>query len=63
MPTIHVNLLEGRTVEAKRKYAAEVTKLTCECFEVTPEKVRVVFNDMKHENFAIAGVLVADQKH
>lgn len=62
MPTINVNLLEGRSIEAKRKYAAEVTKLTCECFEVPAERVRVIFTDMKHENFAIAGVLSADKK-
>jgi len=62
MPIVQVNLLEGRTIEAKRKYAAEITKLTCGCFDVPPEKVRVIFNDMKHENFAVAGVLAADKK-
>jgi len=62
MPSINVNLLEGRTVESKRKYAAEVTKLTCEYLEVPPERVRVIFNEMKHENFAVAGVLSVDKK-
>ena len=62
MPIIQVNLLQGRSIEAKRKYAADVTKLTCECFEVPPERVRVIFNEMAHENFAIAGTLAADRK-
>ena len=62
MPTIHVHLFQGRSIEAKRKYAAEVTKVTCECLNVSPDKVRIIFNDMAPENVAIAGTLVADQK-
>jgi len=62
MPTVNVSLLEGRTIEAKRKYVTEVTKLTCECFAVPAEKVSVIFNEMKHENHAVAGVLSADKK-
>jgi len=62
MPLINVSLLEGRSVEAKRKYASEITKLTCDCFEVTPERVRIVFSEMKPENFAVAGVLNVDKK-
>ena len=62
MPVIQVNLLEGRSVETKRKYAAELTKLTCECLDTSPESVRVIFNEMEHENFAIAGTLAVDKK-
>jgi 4-oxalocrotonate tautomerase len=62
MPIIQVNLLQGRSVEAKRKYADGVTKLTCECLDVAPEAVRVIFNEMAHENFAIAGTLAVDRK-
>jgi len=62
MPIINVNLLEGRSVEAKRKFAAELTKVTCECFDIPAERVRVILNDMKPENFAVAGVLAADKK-
>ncbi len=62
MPIIQVNLLEGRPVEAKRAFAANVTKLVCEDLGVTAEQVRVIFNEMPHENYAIAGTLVADKK-
>ena len=61
MPIIKVNLLQGRSTEVKRKYAAELTKLTCECLDVLPESVRIIFNDMAHENFAVAGTLAADR--
>jgi 4-oxalocrotonate tautomerase len=62
MPIIQVNLLQGRSTEVKRKFASEVTRVTCECFGSKPEQVRVIFNDMPPENFSIAGVLTADRK-
>ena len=62
MPIIQVNLLQGRSVETKRKYAAELTKLTCECLDASPESVRIIFREMAHEDFAIAGILAADRK-
>ncbi len=62
MPIIQVNLLAGRPVEAKRAFAANVTKLACEDLGVKAEQVRVIFNEMPHENYAIAGTLVADKK-
>ncbi|MDR1916462.1 MAG: 2-hydroxymuconate tautomerase family protein [Synergistaceae bacterium] len=60
MPIIQVNLLQGRTTEAKREFVNGVTQLTCSCFGVNAEQVRVIFNEMSRENYAIAGTLVAD---
>ena len=62
MPIIQVNMLKGRPIELKRKYATELTKTTCECLDVKPETVRVIFNEMEYENFSIAGTLAADKK-
>ena len=62
MPIIKVNMLQGRSVETKRRYASEMTRVTCECLSVKPESVRIIFSDMPHENFAIAGTLSADIK-
>ncbi|MCL2683928.1 MAG: tautomerase family protein [Synergistaceae bacterium] len=62
MPIIQVNLLQGRSTEAKRKYAAALTKLTCECFDAPPETVRIIFSEMARENYAVAGTLYADAK-
>lgn len=61
MPIIQVNLLKGRTVEAKRRFAAEVTSLACDTLGVRAEQVRVIFNEMADENYAISGTLVADR--
>ena len=62
MPIIQVNLLQGRSTEVKRKYAAELTNLTCECLDVPSESVRIIFREMAHEDFAVAGILAADRK-
>ena len=59
---INVNLLQGRSVEVKRKYVTELTKLTCECLDVSPDTVRVVFTEMHPENLGVAGVLAIDRK-
>jgi 4-oxalocrotonate tautomerase len=56
-----VNLLQGRSVEAKRKFADEVTKSACNCLSVRPDQVRVIFSDMPPENYAVAGVLALDK--
>lgn len=61
MPIIQVNLLQGRSVEAKRKFADEVTKAACGCLGAQPEQVRVIFSDMPPENYAVAGVLSLDK--
>jgi 4-oxalocrotonate tautomerase len=62
MPIIQVNLLQGRSTDVKRKYAEELTKLTCEHLSVPPEAVRVIFSEMAGNNFAVAGVLSSDKK-
>jgi 4-oxalocrotonate tautomerase len=62
MPIIQVNLLQGRSTETKRKFAAEITRVTCECLSTAPEQVRIIFNDMPLENYSIAGTLAADRK-
>jgi 4-oxalocrotonate tautomerase len=62
MPLIKVNMLQGRSVETKRKYASEMTRVTCECLGVAPESVRIIFSEMPPENLVIAGALAADVK-
>lgn len=62
MPVIQVNILAGRSVEVKRKFASDLTALVCQDLGSRPEQVRIIFNEMPHENYAIAGTLVADKE-
>jgi 4-oxalocrotonate tautomerase len=60
MPTIHVEMYEGRTVEQKRELAAALTNETVRVLKTKPEAVDIIFVDVKKENWAVAGKLGSD---
>ncbi|WP_022653256.1 2-hydroxymuconate tautomerase [Aquaspirillum serpens] len=60
MPIAEVHLLEGRTVEQKRKLIAEMTRAISESVDVKPEQVRVIIHEMPKEHFGIGGVSAKD---
>ena len=60
MPIVMVNIKEGRTVEQKRAMVTGMTKVLCETMEVPQSSVRIIINEMKNDNFAIAGTLICD---
>ncbi len=62
MPIITVNMLDGRTVEQKRKIAARLTQVICEELGKKPENVRIMFNEIPLDNYAVAGILKSDEK-
>ena len=62
MPTLNVQMYEGRTVEQKRAFAEAVTKVVCDTLGGTPESVQVVFTDVKRENWATGGKLASDPR-
>jgi 4-oxalocrotonate tautomerase len=61
MPTFHVEMFEGRTPEQKRKLVQEVTRVTCEALQCTPEVVDIIITDIKRENWSTGGVLWSDK--
>lgn len=60
LPIVMVNIKEGRTLEQKRAMVSGVTKVLCDTLNVPQSSVRIIINDMKNENFAVAGTLVCD---
>jgi 4-oxalocrotonate tautomerase len=60
MPMINVQMLEGRTLEQRRKLAKELTDATCRALGVKPGDIWVVLNDVKKENWAVSGKLISD---
>jgi 4-oxalocrotonate tautomerase len=60
MPTIHVEMFEGRTTEQRRKLAKELTEGTCRALGVTPDTVQIILTDIKKENWAEAGKLFSE---
>ncbi len=57
MPTIRVELLEGRTPEQKRDLAQALTEATCKTLGSKPEAVDILFFDVKRHDWATGGVL------
>ena len=62
MPTLKVEMYEGRTNEQKRAFAEKVTVLASETLGGAPEAVQVIFDEIKKENWATGGKLASDPK-
>ena len=62
MPTYHIEMMEGRTVEQKRQLAEAITRVSVEVLGGSPESVDILITDVKRENWATGGVLWLDKK-
>jgi 4-oxalocrotonate tautomerase len=61
MPTIHVELFEGRTLEQKRAFAKALTEAAVQTIGSSAESVDVIFHDVSKQNWATGGVLWSDK--
>lgn len=61
MPTFHIEMFEGRTIEQKRELVAAVTKETCRVLKCDPGSVDIIITDVKRDNWATAGVLWSEK--
>lgn len=57
MPTLHVELFAGRTVEQKRALAAALTEACVKTLGGSPEAVDIVFRDVERHDWATGGRL------
>ncbi len=46
MPTMHVELFEGRTIEQKRAFSQALTEAAVQTIGSSPESVDVIFHDV-----------------
>jgi len=60
MPTIHVEMFEGRTTEQKRDFVKAVTEAAVATLGCKPESVDIIIRDVKKENWATGGKLWSD---
>ena len=51
MPFIHVELLKGRSPQAKEAMAKEIIEVVSKHSGAPAERIHVVFQDMKKENY------------
>lgn len=61
MPTIHVTLFAGRTVEQKRALAQALTEATVATLGASPASVDVIFTDVQRHDWATGGTLWSDK--
>ena len=62
MPTIRVELMEGRTPEQKKNLVSALTRAVVETLGTKPEAVDVLLFDVKRGDWATGGVLWSERK-
>ena len=62
MPTYHIEMMEGRTVEQKKKLVEAITQATVDILGGTPEAVDIIITDIKRENWATGGKLWSEPR-
>jgi 4-oxalocrotonate tautomerase len=61
MPTYHVEMIEGRTLEQKKKLVEEITRVSVEVLGGSPESVDVLITDVPAHNWATGGQLWSEK--
>ena len=62
MPTYHVEMMEGRTIEQKKKLVEAITRATVDILGSTPDAVDIIITDIKRENWATGGKLWSEPR-
>jgi 4-oxalocrotonate tautomerase len=62
MPTLRVELMEGRTVEQKKALVTALTKAVVETLGTKPEAVDILLYDIKRHDWATGGQLWSEKK-
>lgn len=61
MPVLRLEMLPGRTLEQKRAFVRDVTRVAVETLACPPETLDIVITEVPREHWAKAGQLVADR--
>lgn len=61
MPIIRVEMLEGRDIAQKQELAEVLTRETARITGCNLDVITVVIEDVKRENWAVAGQLLAQR--
>lgn len=61
MPTIRIDMFEGRTVEQKRALASAITEACVKTLGTPADSVDILMFDVAKQNWASGGVLWSDK--
>ena len=62
MPTYHVEMMEGRTIEQKKRLVAEITRVSVDILGGEAGSVDIIITDIKRENWATGGKLWSEPR-
>ena len=60
MPTIQIQMFEGRSKAQRQELARAITQTTCRVLDLKPESVDIVITEVKPENWVTAGKAWSD---
>ena len=60
MPVVTIDMIEGRTVEQKKRLVEGVTSAITTALDVSPDAVQIVIIDIPKHNLATAGKLASE---
>jgi 4-oxalocrotonate tautomerase len=55
MPTINIQMFDGRSREQRHALAKAITEATCRVLDLPPEAVDIVISEVARENWITAG--------
>jgi 4-oxalocrotonate tautomerase len=61
MAHVNITLLEGRTIEQKRRVVKRITEALKEELNVNPEKLTIAFIEVPRQSYARNGTLLSDR--
>ena len=61
MAHVQIAMLEGRTIEQKRRAVKRITDVMKEELNVNPEKLTIAFVEVPRHNYARNGTLISDR--
>jgi 4-oxalocrotonate tautomerase len=61
MAHVQITMLEGRTVEQKRRAVKRITEVLKEEFNVNPEKLTISIIEVPRHSYARNGLLMTDR--
>jgi 4-oxalocrotonate tautomerase len=62
MPSYHVEMMEGRTIDQKKKLVEAITRISVEILGGVADSVDVIITDIKRENWATGGKLWSEPR-
>lgn len=61
MPIIQVHMIEGRSLEQKRKLVSDMTKVVVDDLGVKAEDVKIILQEMAKQHYSVGGTLFSDK--